>query len=209
MPTRLTHPFPLPQAAVFAAVMLPSFAAAVLLRNAEFGFYAVVTTLLALAVWAMHRRVGFTGALLWLLVAWAAVHMVGGLVPVPAWLPAKEPRVFYNLWVVPPKWLKYDQVVHAFGFGVTAWAVWQGLQSMFPTARPTWGVLLICGTAAMGFGALNEVVEFAAVLAVGETNVGGYENTLWDLVSNMVGALAACCLIRRATPRRGVGPGSD
>ena len=199
MPPASPHKFPLPQAVAFGVIMLPSFAAAVLLRNAEFGFYAVVTTLLALGVWAMHRRVGFTGALLWLLVAWAALHMIGGLVPVPAWLPAREPRVFYNLWVVPPKWLKYDQVVHAFGFGVTAWAVWQGLRSMFPTARPTWGVLLICGTAAMGFGALNEVVEFAAVLAVGETNVGGYENTLWDLVSNTVGALAACVLIRLAT----------
>ena len=119
--------------------------------------------------------------------------------PVPAWLPAREPRVFYNLWIVPPGWLKYDQVVHAFGFGTTAWAVWQGLRSMFPSVRPTWGALLICGTAAMGFGALNEVVEFAAVLATPETNVGGYENTLWDLVSNMTGAAAACGLIRGFT----------
>ena len=202
MPSRPPHPFPRPQAVAFAAVILPSFAAAVLLRNAEFGFYAVVTTLLALVIWAVHRRVGFTAALLWLLVAWAALHMVGGLVPVPAWLPAREPRVFYNLWIVPPGWLKYDQVVHAFGFGATAWAVWQGLRSMFPAARPTPGVLLICWTAAMGFGALNEVVEFAAVLATPETNVGGYENTLWDLVSNTTGAAVACVVIRLTKPGR-------
>ena len=197
-PARTPPRFPLPQAIAFAAFMLPSFAAALFLGNLEFLFYAVVTALLALAVWAMHRRVGFTGGLLWLLTLWAAIHMLGGLVPVPSGLPAREPRVFYNLWLV-PGYLKYDQIVHAFGFGVTAWAVWQGLRSMFPAARPTLGVLLIVWTAAMGFGALNEVVEFAAVLAVEETNVGDFDNAMWDLVANMLGAAAACGLIRAFT----------
>ena len=106
-----------------------------ILRNVEFGFYAFVTTLLALVIWAIHRRVGFTSPLLWLLVAWAALHMVGGLVPVPSFLPAREPRVFYNLWIIPPKWLKYDQVVHAFGFGTTAWAGVAGAAVDVPRGR--------------------------------------------------------------------------
>jgi len=37
------------------------------------------------------------------------------------------------------------------------------------------------------------VVEFAATLAMPETNVGGYVNTGWDLVSNMTGATLAAC----------------
>ncbi|MFO0896121.1 MAG: hypothetical protein U0836_01725, partial [Pirellulales bacterium] len=57
--------------------------------------------------------------------------------------------------------------------------------------QPTFGMLLLCAAAGMGFGALNEVVEFAATLLVPETNVGGYENTGWDLVSNMIGAFTA------------------
>jgi hypothetical protein len=40
----------------------------------------------------------------------------------------------------------------------------------------------------MGLGALNEVVEFIAVLTLPETNVGGYINTGWDLVYNAIGA---------------------
>ena len=47
----------------------------------------------------------------------------------------------------------------------------------------------------MGFGGLNEVIEFFLTLTLPETNIGGYINTGWDLVSNLVGVTAACCLI--------------
>jgi hypothetical protein len=48
----------------------------------------------------------------------------------------------------------------------------------------------------MGFGALNEVIEFIAVLTIPHTNVGGYINTGWDLVFNLLGALTAAAAIR-------------
>ena len=38
--------------------------------------------------------------------------------------------------------------------------------------RPTLGMLILCGAPSMGFGALNEVVEFQATMLVPETNVG-------------------------------------
>ena len=47
----------------------------------------------------------------------------------------------------------------------------------------------------MGFGGLNEVIEFFLTLTLPETNIGGYINTGWDLVSNLVGATIACGLI--------------
>jgi putative membrane protein len=43
----------------------------------------------------------------------------------------------------------------------------------------------------MGLGALNEMIEFSAVLMVPGTNVGGYYNTALDLVSNSIGAVIA------------------
>lgn len=48
----------------------------------------------------------------------------------------------------------------------------------------------------MGIGAFNEIVEFVAVLLVPETGVGGYENTLWDLVFNSFEVLAAVLYLR-------------
>jgi hypothetical protein len=48
----------------------------------------------------------------------------------------------------------------------------------------------------MGFGALNEVIEFIAVLTIPNTNVGGYIHTGWDLVFNLIGCLIAAMMIR-------------
>jgi hypothetical protein len=50
---------------------------------------------------------------------------------------------------------------------------------------PTLGMLTLCGAASMGFGGLNEVIEF--FLTLPETNIGGYINTGWELVSTHVG----------------------
>jgi hypothetical protein len=103
-----------------------------------------------------------------------------------------------SLWLIPDR-LKYDQVVHAYGFGVTTWICWLGLQATLSGAGkdaiPTAGRLVLVWAAGQGFGALNEVIEFAATLLVPETNVGGYLNTGWDLVSNLVGATLAVVLI--------------
>ena len=166
--------------------------------NSEFMFYIVVMAVLAAAVGLVHYRVRLTTACLWCLSIWGLLHMAGGLVPVPEdWPINGEQRVLYSLWLV-PGYLKYDHIVHAFGFGVTTWVCWQGLRAIVKPQplQPTFGVLLLCVAAGMGFGATNEIVEFIAVLLIPNTNVGGYINTGWDLVANMVGAATAALLIR-------------
>jgi hypothetical protein len=72
-------------------------------------------------------------------------------------------------------------------------------------ARPDvrWGLGLLVALMGMGVGALNEVVEFMASHAFA-ANVGGYQNTGWDLVANLVGcSIAAAGLVviaRRRAP---------
>lgn len=52
----------------------------------------------------------------------------------------------------------------------------------------------------MGLGALNEVVEFVATLVQPQSNVGGYRNTGFDLVFNMLGSgVVALWALRRAS----------
>ncbi len=58
------------------------------------------------------------------------------------------------------------------------------------------GALTLCVAAATGFGALNEVIEFAITLLVPENNVGGYVNTAMDLVYNLAGAVLAALWLR-------------
>jgi len=167
--------------------------------NREFVFYIIVMLVLMGCVFALHMRVRLGAALLWSLSAWGLLHMAGGLLHVPDHWPTDNGTVLYNLWLIPGRF-KYDQLVHAFGFGITTWLCWQGLsaaiasQSSAPP-RPTPGLMVLCAAGGMGFGALNEVVEFFATLSIPKTNVGGYTNTGWDLVANLVGSAIAAAII--------------
>ncbi|MCB1063819.1 MAG: DUF2238 domain-containing protein [Verrucomicrobiae bacterium] len=168
--------------------------------NGEFVFYILVMLIIIGAVAWVHHQVGFSAGLLCGLCGWGLLHMAGGLVPIPtSWHTGLDQGVLYNLWFIPQR-LKYDQVVHAFGFGVTTWLCWQCLSVAFhsrsgTTLLPSLGLMVLCAAAGMGFGALNEVVEFFATLLLPSTNVGGYENTGWDLVANLVGSTAAALVI--------------
>lgn len=178
--------------ALYMAIWL--FAACVS-NNDEFVFYLVVMCVLIVAAGAVHLRVRLHIAALWGLSLWGLAHMAGGLMPVPeSWPIQGDIHVLYSWWIVPGR-LKYDQVVHAFGFGLVTWICWQSLRGAMAkrgvVVRPTFGLLTLCVAAGMGFGAANEVVEFIATLALPETNVGGYENTGWDLVANLTGCLVA------------------
>ncbi|MEN8143743.1 MAG: DUF2238 domain-containing protein [Gemmatimonadota bacterium] len=181
------------------AYLAASTLIALLAGNSEFLYYIVVMLMLIGVVGAVHRRVGLSGAVLWGLSFWGLAHMAGGLLTVPEGWPVNgENRVLYSLWLLPGR-LKYDHVVHAYGFGMTTWVCWQGLRAAAErhgaVVRPTIGLLVLSAAAGMGFGALNELVEFVATLAVPETNVGGYLNTGWDLVANLFGVTAAAALI--------------
>jgi hypothetical protein len=191
----------LPLIAFTAIYMFAAVAGAMLQGNREFVFYIVVMLVLIGVVTLIHRALTLTAPLLWALCIWGLLHMAGGLVPLPqSWPFNGEQAVLYSWWII-PQWLKYDQIVHAYGFGVTTWACWQGLKTFLQRGfgihlKPTFGMLVICAAAGVGFGALNEVVEFIAVLTIPDTNVGGYENTGWDLVANLCGATVAALVIR-------------
>lgn len=187
-------------ATFIVAYLLAATVAAAGGENWEFILYIAVVVVFGLLTLYMHRRVHLSQGVMWALSIWGLVHMMGGLVPVPQGWPVNgEQRVLYSLWLV-PELLKYDQVVHAYGFGVTTWVCWEGIRSTMRTAgaavTPSFGLLVLVAAAGMGFGALNEIIEFAATLLVPETNVGGYFNTGWDLVANLVGVTTAALLIR-------------
>lgn len=203
--------------AVFGFALLYMAAAVVLAvarGNKEFIFYILVMLVLIGAIAWVHSRVRLTPSLLWALAVWGLLHMAGGLVPLPrGWPYDGDQAVFYSWWIVPPKYLKYDQVVHAYGFGITTWLCWHGMRAAIigfgaPRAavRPTFGLLTLCVAAGVGFGAINEVVEFIAVLILPETNVGGYENLGWDLIANLTGAVIAASVIRLKASSPGSAP---
>ncbi len=195
--------FSKPLIAFTAAYLLTAVIAAAVQQNIEFVFYLVVMGVLVSVVFVVHSKVHLSAGLLWGLSLWGLLHMAGGLLPLPAaWTQEGSQAVLYSWWIIPER-LKYDQVVHAFGFALCTWLSFQVLRKnvyrqtgQWP--RATFGLCFLSGICGMGFGALNEVIEFIAVLTIPNTNVGGYENTGWDLVSNLVGSAIAAVWLRWA-----------
>lgn len=152
-------------------------------RNAETLVYLAAMALAFALIVRIDSNVGLSSGVLFGLSMWGLLHMIGGLVHVAG-------RVVYAHQITP--FLRYDQAVHAFGFGFGTLAAWQALQPRLAADRtPTPGLAVIIALAGMGVGAVNEVIEFIATRVQEDTNVGGYVNTGWDLVYNAIGATAA------------------
>jgi uncharacterized membrane protein YjdF len=175
----------------------------VLLAIAIFGIYghasgakstttyvAVVSTAVAV-VSLMQRRRPLPPPLVAALGLLAVMHLAGGLITVGN-------DVLYNAWIGNDA-LRFDHVVHPLGVFLGALVLWHWFGETEDTHAPSPVVWALAG---LGLGALNEVVEFAATLAHNGAHVGGYENTGWDLVCNIAGAIAAGQVIRRRLSAR-------
>lgn len=185
---------------LFYLVVASVFAANI--RNWEFIIYIVVVLLIGSAVMVLHSRVRFSRGVLWLLSIWGLFHMLGGLLPVPqTWIVENGRYILYSWWIIPGL-LKYDNVMHLYGYGLCCWGCWQMIRSIMPRElhHPLELILAILGS--NGLGAINEVIEFFAVIVLPETNVGGYVNTGWDLIFNLIGSLIAAFIIWNGTPVR-------
>jgi len=190
--------------AIFTTVYVLAFTVWFLMSgNYEFVVYVITMFILITLIGRSLRSVEYPVSMLWALSAWGLLHMAGGGVPVAG-------SVLYSLQLFPitpadgeMQLLKYDQIVHAYGFGVTAWVLWYLMKRHFPVLMGTKTSLLYPALAAMGLGTVNEIIEFIAVLSVPETNVGGYFNTALDLVFNALGAAIAMIIIAAtAKPER-------
>jgi len=183
---------------VFTGLYLLSMAVAG--RNAAAGqkmmYFGLVAVLVPLLL-GVDRRHPLGPVLPWCFSVWGLAHLAGGLLPPPG---SVDGDLLYSWWLLPGR-LRYDQIVHAYGFGITTWGCWQILRGSLRAPdgsppRPTLGLLGLCVAAGIGFGALNETVEFITTRLVPETHIGDFENTGWDLVANLAGALVAAISIR-------------
>jgi uncharacterized membrane protein YjdF len=127
----------------------------------------------------------------------AVLHLAGGLINVGQ-------NVLYNASIGPyskalgTHFLQYDHVAHAYVSFVIAFACWVMIAAPHAAANHRRELVILAVGAALGLGALNEMVEFLATLAHHGAHVGGYWNTGWDLVCNFIGAGAAGIVIAKS-----------
>ena len=149
------------------------------------------------------RRAPLPGWLAIGLAVQATANLAGGLVH-------RGSGVLYNAAIGPysrtlhTHVLQYDHPVHAFGCFVAAMTLWELLTPPGERRSRDNGLVLLCALGGLGIGAINETLEFMATLAHHGAGVGGYDNTGWDLVSNVVGVAFAARVIQRT--RRAAAP---
>lgn len=111
-------------------------------------------------------------------------------------IPIGEGRILYDLPLVLYP-LQVDRLVHGFGSAIICLVAWEVLRShLTATDRVPWSVVYLVALVGMGAGAIGEVAEFASS-SFAPSNVGGYVNTGWDLVFNLVGCAIAAGWVRR------------
>jgi uncharacterized membrane protein YjdF len=161
------------------------------IKNYEFIMYIFVILFFLVLILLTNNRVNYSNTSLWGLTIWGILHMAGGGVPVKG-------DVLYKLILMPitENIFRYDQFVHIIGFGVATLIMFELLKPKLKPVEYWTAISIVVVMAGLGVGAVNEIVEYIATLLVPETGVGGYDNTLLDLVSDLIGALFALLVIR-------------
>ncbi len=158
----------------------------VLRLNYEFIIYVGVILFFLCLIGFSLRWIHYTPMALVGLTIWSALHLAGGAVPIG------QGRLYDTIIVALSQEypiLRYDQIVHIWGFGVSTIVMYCLLK---PSLRRGTGnvisLAVVLAMAGLGVGALNEILEFIVTIAVPESCVGGYLNTSLDLCSDLIGA---------------------
>lgn len=163
-------------------------------ENYEFLMYIGIIVLITIVFILTNNKTKISNGVLWGLVLWAFMHLAGGLIFV-----GKEKLysfVIIEIFKIGNETVfRYDQLVHIIGFGIATYLVYELIRG-YLNKKTNWKIMsviiVLCG---MGIGAVNEIIEFIAVVILPETGVGGYENTLLDIISNTIGAIIAVLII--------------
>jgi len=151
-------------------------------KNYEFLIYVGVIAFFIVLISFLHLKFNFSYFVLIGLSIWGLMHMLGGSIIING-------DVFYAYWLLP--FLKFDQFVHLFGFFFATLFAYYILKPNLANKISWIGISILLVFMGMGLGVVNEIVEFITVLTVPETGVGGYDNTMWDMAFNSIGAILA------------------
>lgn len=162
--------------------------------NYEFLIYVCVILIILGVIGLTIKKVAYTRASLVGLTVWSALHLAGGGIRM-------GDGILYGAMLIPLSdnypILRYDQLVHIWGFGIATLMAYSILSGSLISAMEhpvALGIVLVM--AGLGFGALNEIIEFVVSTIVPNSGVGGYINTSLDLCADLVGALLGLIYIR-------------
>ena len=164
---------------------------AIINKNYEFLYYTFILSALILLIVLYHKKIHLSKTVLFGLTILGVMHLLGGNIHISG-------TNLYDIWLIPPNILKYDNLVHVFGIFVATFAIFSIIQPHLNKKinHNPFLLSLILVSIAMGIGSFNEILELVAVVFLGATKqVGDYFNNALDLVFNLIGSIIACFFI--------------
>jgi hypothetical protein len=163
-------------------------------KNYEFIIYVGVIALFLVLVGITFFRVAYSTITLIGLTIWSLMHMAGGGIFI------NSVRL-YDIILIPLSQtypiLRYDQVVHLFGFAAATLVMFDLLRPLLKEDLQHFVALsVVVIMAGLGVGAFNEIVEALVAATLPQSGVGGYVNTALDLISDFLGAILAFVFIK-------------
>lgn len=158
--------------------------------NYEFLYYSIIMSFILLLVVLYHQHFELPLPVMFGLTATTALHIFGGNVYI-------EGIRLYDVWL----WdsiFRYDNLVHLVSTFVATFLAYNLLYPYLDhkVKQNLWVLSILLVLLASGLGALNEIMELGAVIYLGAAQqVGDYMNNAFDLVFNLIGAVAACFFI--------------
>lgn len=163
--------------------------------NYEFLGYIGVVSIVFILIASTIRRTNFDYVTLWGLSIWGLLHMLGGSLRIGE-------TALYGWKIIPlvvgeggMYILKFDQVVHFYGFGVAALVAYHLLSQNWRYTGSRKLLFVFSVLVSAGFGVLNEITEFLAAVFLPETGVGDFYNMGLDLIFNTAGAIVAMIFV--------------
>ena len=178
-------------------ILLVAFGTSFLMRNNyEFLIYvgAIVVCLAVISISFFKVRYSITTLVG--LTVWSLLHMAGCGVFING-------VRLYDIILIPLSQtypiLRYDQVVHTFGFAAATLTMFDLLRPLLipmKSGQHLIALSIVVIMAGLGVGAFNEIVEAFVAATIPQSGVGGYVNTALDLISDLIGAILAFVFIK-------------
>lgn len=158
-------------------------------RNYEFLVYTVTLSGLIYVIEWSDRRLGYSGLAKWGFCVWLVSHLVGGSVNVG------DQRLYDTVLIDivggPYHILRYDQAVHVYCYFIITLFVCSLVSHVSREKANKAVVVLVVVLTSLGISAVNEIIEFSAVVIFHSEGVGDYYNNALDMVFNLLGIVAA------------------
>ncbi len=166
------------------------------IKNYEFLWYILVLVFFFCLIFFTLKKTKFDYWILWGLSIWGFLHMCGGGLIVNGDV-LYNLKIFHLFDIGDTFVLKFDQLVHLYGFFVTSLVAFDVLKKQIKS-NTNWNLIFIVSALiSMGLGAVNELIEFIATVTIKSVNVGGYYNTSLNIVFNTIGAFLAIIFMRK------------